>query len=287
MALAVLQAAQEFAFLSPSFDQQITPGQAVTVFQGPDSSDGYETQILAANATQDTNTVEWIASSAPGNDFSIPFLFRLQKGDLPNDCALCTSISSAFQVVDPNASVPDTTSPSGTPTETAEMMPTATTPIAEATTSPSTDSASDSTMAMATSTEEGSSATSATESTATPTESSTDTAAAATATSSSESTAAPMKSTPASESTPAATSSSTSPTAAGASAIPTSSTEFQNVTEQNWQAPSKETLALGLGIGIPIGLSAIGMIAFLLWDEKRKQKQHRARWDVMNSDEEK
>lgn len=31
MALAVLQAAQEFAFLSPSFDQQITPGQAVTV----------------------------------------------------------------------------------------------------------------------------------------------------------------------------------------------------------------------------------------------------------------
>ena len=63
MALAVLQAAQQLALLSPSFEQPITPGQTVTVswkspyeftnvevLQGPDSTGAYQTDILAGKS---------------------------------------------------------------------------------------------------------------------------------------------------------------------------------------------------------------------------------------------
>ncbi|EME38417.1 hypothetical protein DOTSEDRAFT_29463 [Dothistroma septosporum NZE10] len=276
MALAVLQAAQQLAFLSPSFNQPIAPGQAVTVswkspyeftnvevLQGPDNNGLYSTDILAANATQDLNTLIWTANSAPGNDYSVPFLFRLQKGDSPNDCAVCTTSTSAFSVTDSNAPAAGVSSSGATIAQTTGMSAAASTPSAASTSSPASGSteALSATSASAMTSVESSVAAATSASSAMETSMS----------SSGSSTAAAMSTSAAGMSSPAPSSSS-AVSAAAASASSTSG--YQQITEENYHPPSKETLAIGLGIGIPIGLLAIGMIAFLLWDKRRKQKKY-------------
>lgn len=73
----------------------------------------------------------WNATALDGGRLNAPFYFRLQKGDLPNDCGECMASSSTFEVEDPSAPA-DTSTSSLAATPTASIANSSSTPSAEA-----------------------------------------------------------------------------------------------------------------------------------------------------------
>ncbi|USW54843.1 hypothetical protein Slin15195_G081620 [Septoria linicola] len=125
-ALDVLQAAQ-LEFISPAAGfvgvqdgAQVdvvwsTPWELTNleVWQGSGQDGSYIVDVLGANLTQQTTTYSWNAPSTA--DSRGPIHFRLQKGDLPNDCETCIASSSTFSIegaaTQPRASSTPTSSP--------------------------------------------------------------------------------------------------------------------------------------------------------------------------------
>ncbi|EME42160.1 hypothetical protein DOTSEDRAFT_25799 [Dothistroma septosporum NZE10] len=152
-ALEVLQAGQ-LGFVSPAESDLLeynisepvnitwrTPYSLTTVevWQGPFDNGAYSTDVLVANATQRQSSISWNAISFSGSDLNTPLFFRLQKGETPNTCELCTKDSAAFRVI--NSGESSTSSSSSSPesmtsaSSTASAVASTTSPLATAATS--------------------------------------------------------------------------------------------------------------------------------------------------------